>query len=137
MLAEAAALFHPERNTIRRFVSDQPDGEDRQAGVMLRLTEQKQRVWEIDAWRGFLILAVLINHLNMTVNKFCINGYYNMDSAVWASASDPLGVWYYYDVDGILRSAKWVTWLREHCTNPAVDTFLSSPGFPACSAATT
>lgn len=94
----------------------------------MKLRDSGQRVWEIDAWRGLLILAVLINHLNMTVNAFCINGYYRIDSAVWASVSDPLGVWYYYDVDGILRSSKWVTTLRELCTNPAVDTFFIISG---------
>ena len=90
--------------------------------------EKVQRVWEFDAWRGFLILAVLINHLNLTVNAFCINGYYHIDSSVWAAVSDPLGVWYSYDADGVLRSANWVLKLRETCTFPAVDSFFIISG---------
>ena len=90
--------------------------------------KRKDRVWEIDAWRGFLILAVLINHLNMTVNAFCINGYYLIDSAKWAAISDPLGVWYTYSADGTLQSAGWVLWLREYFTFPAVDTFFIISG---------
>ncbi|MBQ6999509.1 MAG: DUF1624 domain-containing protein [Oscillospiraceae bacterium] len=93
-----------------------------------RLDGKKQRVWEIDALRGFLILSVLINHLNITVNAFCINGYYNIDSAMFARISDPLGVWYTYDAEGILRSADWVLNLRESCNFLAVDTFFIISG---------
>ena len=88
----------------------------------------RNRVWEIDAMRGFLILAVLINHLNLTVNAFCIDGAYNIDSEVWASFSDPLGVWYSYGADGVLQSAKWVTTLRETCTFSAVSAFFVISG---------
>ena len=91
-------------------------------------TLEKKRVWEIDAWRGFLILSVLINHLNLTVHAFCINGYYAIDSARWAALSDPLGVWYTYGPDGVLRSTAWVTWLRTYLTNPAVDSFFIISG---------
>lgn len=93
-----------------------------------RMPESKQRVWEIDALRGFLILAVLINHLNITVNAFCINGYYNIDSSVWASVTDPLHVWFAYNADGVLQSAEWVITLREICTYPAVDLFFVISG---------
>ena len=88
----------------------------------------KERVWEVDAFRGFLILAVLINHLNITVNAFCINGYYQIDSAAWARFSDPLGVWYKFLEDGSVRSADWVKILRETCTRPAVSTFFIVSG---------
>lgn len=91
-------------------------------------TMEKQRVWEIDALRGFLILAVLINHLNLTVNAFCIDGVYNIDSGAWAGASDPLGIWYSYTSDGVLQSARWVTELRKACTFLAVDTFFVVSG---------
>ena len=89
---------------------------------------ERQRVWEIDALRGFLILAVLINHLNATVHAFCINGYYDIDSALWAAISDPLHVWYTYDANGVLQSTKWVLVLRDLCTRPAVDTFFVISG---------
>ncbi len=89
------------------------------------------RVWEIDALRGFLILSVLVNHLNITINAFCINGYYMIDSSKWAALTDPLGVWYYTNAEGVLQSAKWVTWIREYLTNPAVDTFFIISGI-AC-----
>lgn len=94
----------------------------------MRKNELEKRVWEIDAWRGFLILAVLINHLNFTVNAFCINGYYMIDSARWAALSDPLGVWYTRSADGTIQSAPWVLWLRSNLTYPAVDTFFIISG---------
>ena len=95
---------------------------------MLSNIEKRERVWEIDAWRGFLILAVLVNHLNICVNAFCINGYYMIDSARWAAITDPLGVWYCRGADGTLQSAPWALWLREYFTNPAVDTFFIISG---------
>ena len=92
---------------------------------------QKERVWEVDAFRGFLILAVLINHLNMTVEAFCVYGYYQIDSVAWARLSDPLGVWYKFLADGTVRSADWVLVLRQVCTRPAVSTFFLISGI-AC-----
>lgn len=89
---------------------------------------ENERVWEIDALRGFLILALLINHLNLTVHAFCVNGYYNIDSSVWASVTDPLHVWYTYDAEGLLKSADWVIVLRKICNMPAVDTFFVLSG---------
>lgn len=92
------------------------------------LNSRAQRVWEFDAWRGFLILGVLANHLNLTVHAFCVNGYYHIDSNVWAAVSDPLGVWYTRDAAGVLRSAEWVLWLRRTCNLPAVDSFFLISG---------
>lgn len=85
-------------------------------------------MWEIDALRGFLILAVLINHLTLTVDAFCINGYYDIDSFAWAEISDPLHVWYTVGENGVLSFAAWVTNLRKYCNNPAVDTFFILSG---------
>ena len=90
--------------------------------------KKNNRVWEIDAWRGFLILLVVLNHLNITVNAFCINGYYNIDSSVWASVTDPLGVWFSYNGEGVLQSASWVVTLRSAITKLAVDTFFIISG---------
>lgn len=89
---------------------------------------QKERIWELDAVRGFLILAVLVNHLNITVNAFCINGYYNIDSFKWAQYTDPLNIWFTVTKEGILGSASWVTELRSVCTYPAVNTFFIISG---------
>lgn len=93
-----------------------------------KLRIQKDRVWEIDAWRGFLILAVLVNHLNITVVTFCINGYYHIDPHVWASVTDPLHVWYQWNADGTIESAQWVLFLRKWFTFPAVDSFFVISG---------
>ena len=89
---------------------------------------EKKRVWEIDALRGFLILAVLINHIIITVEVFCINGYYNFDSSAWARITDPLGFWYVYNAEGTLGMAPWIEVLRSICTYPAVDVFFIVSG---------
>lgn len=90
--------------------------------------KENQRVWEIDAFRGFLILAVLVNHLIWTVDAFCINGYYNIDSSVWASVTDPLGIWYEYNADGVLSLASWFTTFRSSTTNLFVNAFFIVSG---------
>lgn len=87
-----------------------------------------RRVWEIDALRGFLILSVLIDHLTLTVDAFCIDGYYNIDAAEWARITDPLGVWFTTGADGAVCWTQWVTTLRSVCTYPAVDTFFILSG---------
>ena len=67
------------------------------------LGKKGDRVWEIDALRGFLILLVLCNHLNVAVEAFCINGVYsNFDSYAWANATDPLHFWFDWDADGVI-----------------------------------
>lgn len=88
---------------------------------------ENRRVWEIDALRGFLMLTVLIDHLYMTVYAFCINGYYHIDSSVWASTTDPLGIFYTYK-EGILSPTLWITALQKHCTNCSVDIFFILSG---------
>ena len=66
----------------------------------------KSRVWEIDALRGILILSVLFYHLYMTVDAFCINGYYNIDSSIYVKITDPLNFWFAWDAGGdIVHSA--------------------------------
>lgn len=65
----------------------------------------KERVWEIDALRGMLILLVMAGHLYWTVTAFCINGYYNIDSYAWVNATDPLHFWYDWGADGIIYKA--------------------------------
>ena len=66
---------------------------------------EKKRVWEIDALRGFLILSVLAYHLYMTVEAFCIDGYYNISSVNYVRFTDPLFFWFRMDEAGkIVRS---------------------------------
>lgn len=93
-----------------------------------RLTKENQRVWEIDALRGFLILSVLVNHLIITVDAFCIYGYYNINAADWARFTDPLGAWFKTAADGTVSWTAWSGILRKFCTNPAVDTFFLLSG---------
>lgn len=86
------------------------------------------RVWEIDALRGYLILWVLIFHFNITINAFCINGYYNIDSSAWARVTDPLGIFFTYNDEGVLSSASWVITFRDMFTSPGVSVFFILSG---------
>ena len=91
--------------------------------------EQKKRVWEIDALRGALILLVLCNHLNMTVEAFCINGAYtNFDSYAWVNITDPLHIWFDWGADGVIYSSPVVVALRKYLTNPIVGVFFLVSG---------
>ena len=87
-----------------------------------------ERIWELDALRGFLILAVLIDHLVCTVQAFCINGYYNIDSYRYVCISDPLRCWFYWGDDGIIHLREWTAFLIDHCTFPSVNTFFIISG---------
>ena len=63
------------------------------------------RVWEIDVLRGLMILAMLIAHLWWTVDAFCINGYYQIDSYQFVNKTDPLHFWFDWGSDGIIYEA--------------------------------
>lgn len=89
---------------------------------------KKQRIWEIDAVRGLLILLVLINHLDITFNAFCINGYYQIDSTKLANIVDPLGFWFSYNNEVVIRSASWILTIRDYLTYPIVDIFFVVSG---------
>jgi uncharacterized membrane protein len=66
---------------------------------------EKKRVWEVDALRGFLILSVLAYHLYMTVEAFCIDGYYSISSVDYVRFTDPLFFWFRIDEAGcVVRS---------------------------------
>lgn len=93
-----------------------------------KIQNANQRVWEIDALRGLLILCVLVNHLILTITAFCINGYYSIDSAAWATAVDPLRIWFQYDDSGVLQLATWFTDFRWTWTYPIVDVFFVVSG---------
>lgn len=92
------------------------------------IENNRQRVWEVDALRGFLILAVLADHLYIIVDAFCINGIYKINTASWAAISDPLGVWYSHTADGEVCFALWSRMVQQICTYPAVSTFFIISG---------
>lgn len=64
------------------------------------ITSPKERVWELDALRGLLILCVLATHLYFTVDAFCIDGIYKIDSYRYIELSDPLHFWFDWNEDG-------------------------------------
>ncbi len=68
-------------------------------------TLPSNRVWEIDAVRGLLILGLLCKHLYTTVYLFCINGYYNIDSYQYVNLTDPLRFWFDWGPDGKIYQA--------------------------------
>lgn len=62
---------------------------------------EKNRVWEIDAFRGFLIFSMILYHIYATVNSYCIKGGYpNLDPDLYVQKSDPLNFWFDYDSSG-------------------------------------
>lgn len=97
----------------------------------MKRKERKDRVWELDALRGFLILSMLIEHLIYTVQAFCINGYYHIDPYRYVELSDPLRCWFYWNEDGIIHLRGWTSFLITNCTYPTVDTFFIISGI-AC-----
>lgn len=93
------------------------------------LPEKKKRIWEIDALRGILILLVLCNHLQSTVEDFMIHGIYkNFDILRWIEITDPLNVWFQLGSDGIAIAAPWIDKVRSALTRPIVDLFFVVSG---------
>ncbi len=91
------------------------------------------RVWEIDALRGLLILSVLCVHLYTCVDAFCIDGYYNIDSYVWVNTTDPLHFWFDWDADGKIYRALfspkiWTTGIWSAWNYTGVQTFFILSG---------
>ena len=94
--------------------------------VAERLPER--RVWEMDALRGLLILCVLATHLYYTVDAFCINGYYNIDSHAYVNATDPLHFWFDWGADGKIYKAFLTEELRRLWVRAGVDGFFVLSG---------
>lgn len=76
-------------------------------------TLARDRVWEVDALRGLLILCVLATHLYRCVDAFCINGYYHIDSYKWVNTTDPLHFWFDWGEDGVIHQAFLTPLLQE------------------------
>lgn len=70
------------------------------------------RIWEIDALRGVLILCVLVWHLYFTVEAFCIKGGYQIDPYWWVNTTDPLHIWFTWDADLVIRRTRWIQFLE-------------------------
>lgn len=66
---------------------------------------QRQRVWEVDAYRGLNILLILILHMYITVDSFCIDGYYKIDSYAFVDAVDPYHLFFDWNGDGVIYRA--------------------------------
>lgn len=92
------------------------------------LINKKNRVWEIDALRGSMILILLCYHLYYTVWAFCINGYYHIDSYHYVNASDPLHFWYDWGEDGVIFMNFLTPFIREMWRVITVDTFFVVSG---------
>lgn len=64
------------------------------------LPARKDRVWEIDALRGLLILSLLAVHLYHTVDAFCVGGIYKIEPYEYVNTTDPLHFWFDWGEDG-------------------------------------
>lgn len=71
-----------------------------------RTLQRRERIWEVDALRGLLILCVLCTHLYYTVDAFCIRGGYSaMNPYVWVDTTDPLHFWFDWGADRVIYKA--------------------------------
>ncbi len=94
---------------------------------MKKLEKNSNRVWEIDAARGILMMFLLGWHLYFTVNAFCINGYYHIDSYAWIKYTDPLHIWFRIDQYGEIQWARWIEFWH-NTIYPGVDMFFIISG---------
>lgn len=92
------------------------------------LQTKQRRVWEIDALRGLLILCVLATHLYYTVDAFCIDGYYSIDSYAWVNRTDPLHFWFDWGEDGVIYKAFLTDQIRSLWVKAGVDGFFVVSG---------
>lgn len=90
--------------------------------------QKRERVWELDALRGLLILCVLCTHLYLTVEAFCIDGYYNIDSYAWVNLTDPLHFWFDWGEDGVIYKAFLTEQIRDTWIRAGVDGFFVISG---------
>lgn len=96
------------------------------------LERQNNRIWEVDALRGILILCLLATHMYYNVYEFCIDGYYtNFDSYAYVNATDPLHFWFDWGEDGVIYKAYLSDALRETWVRAGVDGFFVVSGI-AC-----
>ncbi len=94
---------------------------------MKKKVDSARRVWEIDALRGLMLLCLLAWHLFFTVQAFCIDGYYNIDSHQWVRVTDPLRCWFFWGDDGVIYTRPWIDALK-YLMKPGVDAFFVISG---------
>lgn len=92
------------------------------------MLEKRQRVWEIDAVRGLLVVAFLTSHLYFTVDAFCIHGLYNIDPYAWVNTTDPLHFWFDWGEDGVIYRAFLTPELLEIWMRSGTNTFFILSG---------
>ena len=89
----------------------------------------RERVWEVDALRGLLILCVLATHLYYTVDAFCIRGgYAALDPYAYVEMTDPLHFWFDWGADGQIYKAFLTEELRALWVRAGVDGFFVVSG---------
>ena len=91
-------------------------------------TRLRNRVWEIDALRGILILSVLFYHLYMTVDAFCIDGIYRIDPVKYVRLTDPLNFWFSVGSTGEVLPAAFPKFAMKHMQPLWVDMFFVVSG---------
>lgn len=89
----------------------------------------QNRIWELDALRGLMVLCILAWHLYFTVDAFCINGYYaQLDSYAYVNATDPLHFWFDWGADGVIYANFDFFGLQDIAIHLGVDTFFIISG---------
>lgn len=92
------------------------------------LEKKRERVWEVDALRGIMMVVLLCYHLYYTVYAFCIDGYYQIDSYAFANTSDPLHFWWKWGDDGVIYMNFLTPFIREAWRVITIDTFFILSG---------
>lgn len=90
--------------------------------------DRTKRIWEIDAFRGLLILCLLGYHLYQTVTAFCINGYYDIDSITYINRTDPLHFWYTISSTGEIQPGYFPYFAMKYLQPLCVNTFFVLSG---------
>lgn len=100
--------------------------------MSFRISSEKNRFWELDTLRGFLMLGTLSINLLMTAEAFVIRGYYHVEAAKLLSVIDPLGVRFYIDENGITKTVKITKDVITYITYLGVDTYFVISGICCC-----
>lgn len=94
--------------------------------------DNRQRVWEIDALRGLMIVCMLATHLYYCVDEFCIDGFYHINSYRWVEITDPLHFWFDWGEDGVIHQAFLTPEIQHLWILAGVDGFFFVSGVSCC-----